>query len=386
MALPPANLDMYSRRRLARLRATPGHARNGQRYALGGCSKGRNRLQEDVVLAAATIRDVARAAQVSVATVSRVFNRPDRVTPALRARVLEAAERLGYLADGAARALASRRSRVIGAIVPTLDNPVFASCIDALQQRLDEHGFALLVASAGYDAAREVREVRLLLERGIDGLMLVGADHPKAVWALLARRRSVPAVVTWTAAPSAPVPAVGFDNRAAARRLVEHLLELGHRRIAMIAGPTAGNDRAAARVEGVRAGLAAAGITLGPPLLTERPYTVPDGHAAALALLSLPNPPTAIVCGNDHLALGALAGARAMGLDVPRDLSITGFDDLDFAAYAHPPLTTVRVPAAEMGRRAADHLVAAATGAAPPADAVLEAPVMLRASTGRPAA
>ncbi len=339
-----------------------------------------------MIQATVTIRDVARAAGVSVATVSRVFNRPDLVTAALRTRVREAAERLGYLADGAARALASRRSRVIGAIVPTLDNPVFAICIDTLQQRLDQHGFALLVASAGYDAARETREVRLLLERGIDGLMLVGAEHPEAVWALLRRRGpAVPAVVTWTSDTTAtPVPCIGFDNRAAARRIVEHLLQLEHRRIAMIAGPTAGNDRAAARVAGVREALATAGLRLAPAYLTERPYTVPDGRAATAALMSLAEPPTAIVCGNDHLALGALAGARALGLGVPRDLSITGFDDLDFAAYAEPPLTTVRVPAAEMGQRAADHLVAAATGLTPPAGAVLEAPVMLRGSTARP--
>lgn len=336
--------------------------------------------------ATVTIRNVAEAAGVSVATVSRVFNRPDLVTASLRARVQEAAERLGYLADGAARALASRRSRVIGAIVPTLDNPVFAICIDALQQRLDEHGFALLIASAGYDAARETREVRLLIERGIDGLMLVGAAHPDAVWALLRRRGpAVPTIITWTTEPAAmPVSSVGFDNRAAARRITEHLLQLGHRRIAMMAGPTAGNDRATARVAGVRAALATAGLSLPPAYLTERPYTVPDGHAATVALMSLPEPPTAIVCGNDHLALGALAGARALGLSVPRDLSITGFDDLDFAAYADPPLTTVRVPAAEMGQRTADYLATAATGTPAPASAVLEAPVMLRNSTGRP--
>lgn len=333
-----------------------------------------------------TIRDVAKAAEVSVATVSRVFNRPGLVTAALRARVHDAAERLGYLADGAARALASGRSRAIGAIVPTLDNPVFAICIDALQQRLDAHGFVLLVASAGYDAARETREVRLLLERGIDGLMLVGAEHPPAVWSLLARRAPrVPAVVTWTSsADDVPVPCIGFDNAAAARRIVDHLLELGHRRIAMVAGPTAGNDRAAARVAGVREALAAAGLALAPPYLSARPYTVPDGHAAAVALLSLPEPPSAIVCGNDHLALGVLAGARALGLVVPRDLSITGFDDLDFAAYAEPPLTTVRVPAAEMGQRAAEYLATAATGTPPPIGTVLEAPVMLRGSTARP--
>lgn len=332
-----------------------------------------------------TIREVALAAGVSVATVSRALNMPGQVTPALRARVSAAAERLGYLAHGAARALASRRSGAIGAIVPTLDNPVFAACIDALQQRLDGHGYALLLASAGYDAAREARELRALLERGVDGVMLVGADHPPAVWRLLGPEsgRGVPAIVTWTSGdPAAPVPCIGFDNRAAARRIAVHLLALGHRRIAMIAGPTCGNDRAAARVAGVREALAAAGLCLAPPYLAERPYTVSDGRAALVALMALPEPPTAVVCGNDHLAFGALAGARALGLRIPQDLSVTGFDDLDFAAYADPALTTVRVPAAEMGRQAADHLVAAAAGTPPPPPAELEAPVMLRSTTG----
>jgi LacI family transcriptional regulator len=334
-----------------------------------------------------TIRDVAQAAGVSVATVSRALNRPDGVTPGLRVRVREAAERLGYLAHGAARALASRRSGAIGAIVPTLDNQVFALCIDALQQRLDQHGLALLVASAGYDAAREARELRVLLERGVDGIMLVGAWHPETVWSLLDQpSRRVPTVVTWTARDAAArAPCIGFDNREAARQVAAHLLALGHRRIAMIAGQTRGNDRAAARVAGVRDALAAAGLALAPPLLTERAYTVPDGHAAMTALLALPEPPTAVVCGNDHLAFGALAAARAAGLAVPRDLSITGFDDLDFAAFADPPLTTVRVPAAEMGRRAADHLASAAAGIPPPPPVVLEAPVMLRGSVAAPA-
>jgi LacI family transcriptional regulator len=136
----------------------------------------------------------------------------------------------------------------------------------------------------------------------------------------------------------------------------------------------------------VRDALASHGLGLGEPLLSERAYTIPDGHAAMTALFGLPEPPTAVVCGNDHLAFGALAAARARGLSVPRDLSITGFDDLDFAAFADPPLTTVRVPAAEMGRRAADHLAAAAAGTPPPLPVMLEAPVMLRRSTAAPRA
>jgi LacI family transcriptional regulator len=329
-----------------------------------------------------TIRDVADAAGVSVATVSRALSSPGQVSVALRDRVARAADRLGYVVDGAARALASRRSHAMGALFPTLDNPIFAACIDAFQRRLDAAGYSLLVASAGYDAAREARELRTLLERGVDGVMLIGAEHAEASWALL--RRGTPAVLTWThEAPLAGLPCIGFDNRAAARRVAAHLLGLGHRRIAMIAGVTDGNDRAAARVAGVRDALAAAGVPLDRGNLTERSYTVADGHAAVVELLARTPPPTAVICGNDHLALGAIAGARARGVEVPGQLSVTGFDDLDFAAFAAPPLTTVQVPAAEMGRRAADHLVALAAGKPALPTVELEAPLVLRETTGR---
>lgn len=329
------------------------------------------------------IRDVADAAAVSVATVSRALNTPERVTPELRQRVREAAQRLGYLAHGAARALASRRSGAMGAVFPTLDNPIFAACMDAFQRRLDEHGYSLLVTSAGYDAGREARGLRTLLQRGVDGILLVGAEHEPETWALLPS--GLPVAVTWTHRAEGLAPAcIGFDNRAAAARMARHLLGLGHRRIAMIAGMTRGNDRAAARVLGVQDALAEAGIALRAPLLAERSYSVAEGHAAMASLLALPEAPTAVICGNDHLAFGAVAAAHDHGLHVPGDVSITGFDDLDFLAHANPPITTVHVPAAEMGRRAADHLVALAAGEAPPLPAELEAPIVLRGTTGPP--
>lgn len=330
------------------------------------------------------IRQVAAAAGVSVATVSRALNMPERVSPELRGRVDAAARELGYLANGAARALVSRRTGAMGAVVPTLDNAVFATCMEAFQRRLDTaHGMSLLVASAGYDPALEARGLRSLLQRGVDGILLVGAAHEAETWSLLPA--GLPTVITWThRAEDCTRPCIGFDNAAAAARMTRHLLELGHRRVGMIAGVARGNDRAAARIAGVRSALAEAGLELEPPLLSERAYSVAEGHAAMLALLALEPRPTAVVCGNDHLAFGALAGARARGLAVPTDVSVTGFDDLDFLAHADPPLTTVRVPAAEMGRRAADLLAALAAGEVPPPPPELEAPIMLRGTTAPP--
>lgn len=326
-----------------------------------------------------TIHEVAAAAGVSIATVSRALNTPQRVQPAIRARVDEAVARLGYVAHGAARALASRRSDTIGAIVPTLDNAIFAAGIHALQLRLDGHGKVLLLASTEYDPERERRELRALIERGVDGVMLVGSAHDRAIAGLIAAAR-VPAVAVWTNDPACAFPTIGFDNHAAMGRLVDHLWMLGHRRFAMIAGVTAGNDRAAARVDGLRAALATRGAAA--PIVLERPYEIREGREAMRGLRALAMPPSAVVCGNDVLALGALFEAQALGLAVPGQVSITGFDDLELASQVSPGLTTIRVPAAEMGRRAADALVAAARDGSPLRSIVLDVELILRASTG----
>jgi LacI family transcriptional regulator len=330
-----------------------------------------------------TIREVARAARVSIATVSRVLNRSNRVDARLRARVEAAVARLGYVVDGAARALASRRSKTVGAIVPTLDNAIFAAGINALQLRLDEHGYVLLVASSEYDEARERRELQALVERGIDALMLVGLDHSQAVRAIL-EATEIPAVVAWAIDRAAPWPCVGFDNARAMARIVEHLADLGHRRIAMIAGVTAGNDRAAERVRGAREALARRGLAL--EHLYESPYRFGDGRAAMRSLMALTARPTAVVCGNDVLAMAALFEAQALGIAVPREVSITGFDDLELASHLSPALTTAHVPAAEMGRRVADYLVAALAGYDLPRVTELDVRVILRETTAPPVA
>ena len=329
----------------------------------------------------ATIRDVAKAARVSIATVSRALNAPGRVTPAVCRRVAEVVERLGYVAHGPARALASRQTSAVGAIVPTLDNAIFASCINALQIRLDDHGYVLLVASTEYDSARELRELRALLERGIDGLMLVGMAHEAAVRALIAASH-VPTVTTWTSDATAPWPTIGFDNVAAMEKIVDHLWTLGHRRFGMIAGITVGNDRAARRVEGVRRALdrrAGAGAGLD---VVERPYDIREGRNAFRALMASTRAPTAIVGGNDVLALGGLFEAQALGLRVPADVSITGFDDLNLVSHVTPGLTTIRIPAVDMGRRAADHLVESLRGRPGLPATELDVELILRGSTG----
>jgi LacI family transcriptional regulator len=330
-----------------------------------------------------TLDDVAEAAGVSPATVSRVLNRPSGVRESLRVRVQEAVTRLGYVPHGAARALASRRSNTVGAIIPTLDNAIFAKGIDALQRRLNAAGFVLLLASTEYVRERELTELDALIERGVDGIMLIGANHDPALYARLAAK-GMPYVNTWAYDPDAEHPCIGFDNQRAAMRVARHLLDLGHRRFAMIAGVARHNDRATQRTAGVRAALAARDVVLPPDRLLERPYDVGEGRAAMRLLMRSPDPPTAVICGNDVLAIGAVLECLAIGIEVPGRVSITGFDDLDLASHLVPPLTTMRVPCAAMGRLAAEYLINRINGQHTIPALELEAELILRSTTAPP--
>jgi LacI family transcriptional regulator len=327
--------------------------------------------------------DVALRAGVSTATVSRALNDPRRVRPVLAERVRAAIAELGYVPHGAARALASQRSHTIGAVIPTLENAIFAQGIGALQHRLSEDGYTLLLATSQYDLERELIDVQKLIERGIDGLMLIGEAHDKRLYDLLAAKR-LPYVNTWVYSADSAHPCVGFRNREAAYRIASYLVDIGHRRVGMIAGISRDNDRAAERISGVRQALADRGLCLPDQHLIERPYDIGEGRQALRLLLDRPDPPTAVVCGNDVLAFGALFESLAMGLAVPGDLSIVGFDDLELARQVAPPLTTMHVPSVEMGRRAAEYLLVRIAGAQPPKATELEVGLILRETTAPP--
>lgn len=331
----------------------------------------------------AKLADVARLAKVSTATVSRALTRPDKVKPATAARIRQAVQALGYVAHGAARALASRRTRTIGAVIPTLDNAIFANTVHALQKALDDAGYTLLLASHEFDAEVEVRVTQALIERGVDGLVLLGTSHHPSVFRMIDNHR-VPYVLTWALDENRRHPCIGFDNRAAGVRVTRYLLELGHREFAMISGITAGNERARERVEGVREALSARGYVLGPGRVVEKPFTLAGGRDGMRELLQATPRPTAVICGNDVLAIGALAECRALGLAVPREMSLTGFDDMEIAAAITPGLTTVHFPTAEMGAYAAQHLIVRLAGESFEARVELPVELVVRGSTGPP--
>jgi len=214
--------------------------------------------------------------------------------------------------------------------------------------------------------------------------MLVGTDHSPALYPLLANFR-IPHVLTWSLDASGHHDCVGFDNRAAAARVARHLVDLGHRHMAVITGFTANNDRARDRIAGVRDVLAAHGIELAPDRVLEFAFAVRSGRDALQQAMRLVPRPTALICGNDVLAQGALIEAHALRIDVPRLLSITGFDDMELAAQTPPGLTTIRIPTAEIGRRVARHLLARIDGAEAERCTELEVELVVRGSTAPPA-
>ena len=330
---------------------------------------------------AAGLKDVAKRAGVSTATVSRVINGTAVVSEEMRRRVEQACATLGYIPNGAARALSTRRTRTIGAVVPTIENDGFARTVFALQRSLQQAGRTLLLANSDYDPAIELEAVMRLLSQGIDGLMLIGGEHDKLLRKHLDRKH-VPVIEAWTLGD--PAASVGFDNARAASVLTDHLLDLGHRRIAVVAGKLENNDRAAARVLGMRESLRRRGLQLQAEWTTAQPYRVGEGRRAARQLLSAGERPTAILCGNDQLAFGVLAEARAMGIAVPRDLSVTGFGDSDYAEFLDPPLTTMHVPAEEIGRRAAAFLLSRINGEQAEHDSIVEVELVIRATTAPP--
>ncbi|MGB3245865.1 MAG: LacI family DNA-binding transcriptional regulator [Sulfitobacter sp.] len=328
-----------------------------------------------------TLEDVARAAGVSTATVSRCLNSPDRVVKETRDRVMEAVESLGYTPNFGARVMAAKRTYTIGAIIPTMENAVFARGLQAFQEELHRLGYTLLVSSTAYRADVEKEHIRALVARGADGLLLIGHDRDASLYDYLERQR-IPALITWAFSPDQPRLSVGFDNRKAMRLLAEKVLDLGHENIAVISGNTKGNDRAAERLEGIRDALIHTGRNPQNLPIIETPYGVENGQAAFEKLMLAAPPLSVVMCGNDVLAVGALRGAKAMGLRVPQDVSVTGFDDIELARVVTPSLTTVHVPHHEMGRKAAIELVHIVEGTSAGVSVEVQATLRLRESLG----
>ncbi len=297
------------------------------------------------------LSDVALKARVSSATVSRALSNPSLVKPKTLQRITAAVVELKYLRDGLGRALASRRTHTVGVIVPTLSHSIFAVAIQALQTRLAEADYQLLVASHEYSPTAEAAAMRSLMERGVDALLLVGTDHSRDVWAMI-DSAAMPVILTWSLHDR--LDCIGFDNEKAGQLAVQHLLALGHKRFGMISGQLKNNDRARARLAGVRSALAKAKLDLPASRVSEHVFGLAGGRAGMSNLLALAEPPTAIIGGNDLLAIGALLELQARGFQVPQAFSVVGIDDIEFAGHVVPALTTVHLPTHQLGILAAE--------------------------------
>ncbi|MFT4183990.1 MAG: substrate-binding domain-containing protein [Rhizobium sp.] len=227
-----------------------------------------------------------------------------------------------------------------------------------MQSVFSRQGFTLLLGCSNYDPQEGLRQARAMLARGVEAIAIVGEDHPPELFEAL-RSRQVPYVVTYAFNKASPHPCVGFDNHAAFREIVEHLLSLGHRSFGTIFQPVDNNDRAKARLQGVKDALKDAGLALAEDRCLIGPSTMDFGASSFLRLMGQADRPTAIICGNDNIALGALLRAKELGLDAPADFSITGFDNLAISSRFHPTLTTMMIDNQEIGSRAASTLLQA---------------------------
>ncbi len=302
----------------------------------------------------ATVHDVARLAGVSIITVSRVLNAPDKVAAATRERVEQAIAATHYVPNLMAGSLRSAKSRLVVALVPTLSSPLFAPAIAALTAALEAHGVQLMLGQLGYADSREERIVDAVIGRRPDGIVLTGIDHARAVRERLVASR-IPVVETWDHTPTPIDMLVGFSHEKIGPAVCDFLVRRGRRRLALV---SADDARALRRRDGYLRAAAAAGLPPPHVEVVPAPATHASGRAALPRLLAAMPDADAVFCSSDALAHGLCTEAAARGIAVPGRLAVVGFGDLDIAASLEPSLSSVRIDAEALGRRVASLLVA----------------------------
>jgi len=329
-----------------------------------------------------TIDDIAREAGVSRATVSRVLNQKPDVSAQTRARILEILERRQFVRDPVAAALAGGRASAIGLLMPRLEFGWATEVIVGVGEAAAAHQRPLLLATTVYQERNEAQWIRLFQSRLVAGVIAILATAASVARLKQAFDERLPLVLVDYEGHEAPFPRVEAANYDGTRRAVRHLIELGHTRIGYITG-NANYGCAHARLAAYRDTTRSAGADCDPELVVEGDFTEYSGYAGAKRLLSLGEPPTAIVCANDLSAFGCLKALREAGLRVPQDVSVVGFDDVPGAERSEPPLTTVKQPLRDMGRSAFELLLRYLDGKATPEPVVLTMPteLIVRAST-----
>lgn len=323
----------------------------------------------------ARIQDVARLAEVSTATVSRALANPERVSPEARARVMEAIAKVGYVPNPAARTLRSQKSRMVLVVLPNLGNIFFSKILRGIEETLFDAGYGMIIGDLDGSPEKEARFAAFMAGGQVDGAILLNGhlvSEPKA---------AIPLVALCEAIPEAAIPQIEVDNRAATEEMIRYLASLGHRAIAYVCGP-AGNVLERARFRGYRDGLEAAGLVFDPALVWPGDYSLEAGAQAGEGILGRAKRPTAVFCSNDEMAIGLMRTLISGGVRVPEDISVAGFDDIEFAAVVAPALTTVHQPRRELGQAGAAVLLDLLAGYAVQPRVRLPTDLAIRASTG----
>jgi LacI family transcriptional regulator len=329
-----------------------------------------------------TINQVAKMAGVSTATVSRALNKPNTVSEAVKKKIERIIKRIGYIPNAGARSLMLKRTGSIGVIVPTLDNAIFAQGLEEFQRQLSQSGYQMLVASTNYDPEIENQQMRNLLLQGVEGIAMFGSSQKLELIRLL-RTRKLPYIHIGTLDTPLNGYAAGFDNKKAIQLGVEYLVQVGHRNFGMIAGKTENNDRARDRVDGVVELLKRNRIFLKKESIIEVPYQIQDARIALKKLLQINPKISAVVCGNDVLAIGALLEAQSQGIKIPYQCSILGFDNLELSRHIQPSLSTIHIDAIGMWSKAAHHLMSQINGINRlPRKILADVSLVIRDSTG----
>jgi LacI family repressor for deo operon, udp, cdd, tsx, nupC, and nupG len=333
----------------------------------------------------ATIQDVARAARVSTATVSRALSAPGKVSEATREAVIDAVRATGYRVNQAARNLRMQRAGAVLILVPNLGKPFYSGILAGISEGFAGSDYAVLITDTETDPLSDGALAGYFLDGRIDGAISLDGGLPRTALAQCAAQGVGDRIVflcEWV--KGAEFPVIAADNAQGARLAIRHLHDLGHRRIAHVTGPE-GNVLTAARRAGMLDERARLGLPARDEWIIRGDFSLESGHEAAARILAMSERPTAVFCSADMVAFGLIAGLRAGGLDVPGDISVVGFDDIEMSEYYVPALTTIRQDRQRLGRRAAEVLLSRLTGGARPGpEPPIPVEIVLRASTAPP--
>lgn len=333
-------------------------------------------------IVSARIEDVARQAGVSTATVSRVLSGKPYVSDAVRQRVLGAIRDLNYHPSRVARSLRVQRSSIIGLIISDIQNPFFTSVVRAVEDVAQQRGYSVILCNSDEDVEKELTYIQLMLAEQVSGLIVSPTASNNEVYRRLVEQR-VPVVAIDRCVDGVPMDMVMGDNVCAAEKIVSHLIENGYQRIGAVLG-TPEASTGAERYQGYINALTAHGMSLQPELVRSGPPRSSNGYELTLELLTLPTPPDALFTGNNLLTIGALQAIYELGLRIPDDIAVAGFDELDWMFLVRPALTVMMQPTYEMGRQAAELLLARIDEPTrPPQQIVLQPTIKIRESSRR---